>query len=147
MVRAGVRIEGMREVRSALRKVDKDLPKTVRIINRHVGETVVLPDARRRARQPRTNLKGNPTNVGSAGVDSIRVLAQQRGAQIAAGGARVPYFGGHDWGSKGTYPQFPPKRKEGYILYPSVEENRAGIVHEYERQLGPFLDKAFSGRV
>lgn len=139
-----VKIEGLKELRRELRKIDPALNKEIGNINRRVVNTYVVPAARRLAQQ-RTNPR-----AGRRVIDSIRGIASQTRAQIVGGGARAPEFFGHNYGSmqrrmtgvpKGHTTQFPvraPRRgrgTEGYIFEPAVRQSLPQIMDAYEQML------------
>lgn len=138
-----VRVEGLRELRRDLRRAGAEFPRELSRTNKRVVERIVVPEAQRRGRQTRTNLAGNPTRLGSRGVASIRALASATRAEVAMGGARIPYASGHEFGS-GRYRQFPPKRREGYILLPAVEATHDEILDAYRAMLDELARRAFS---
>ncbi len=83
---AAVQVRGLREVRNAARKVDKDIPKGLR--------AELLPIAQKvqgRVRSKVPVLKGDAR-------DSVRARASQRGAAIAFGGNAAPHFPWLDFG-------------------------------------------------
>lgn len=137
-----VNVVGLRELRKALKELDPKWPKGLREVNKRAAE-VVVPEARTRASQVRTNVKGNPTRAGSAVVGSIRALASQTRAQVAMGGARLPHAGGFDWGSSGRFKQFPAANKEGYILWPAAKAKEEVIVAYYLKMLDDLTQDAF----
>lgn len=122
MVQAEVQVEGLREFRSAIRKVDSDLPKDMRRAMRH---DVADPVARRvRSRVPVGPGRGGHWR------DIIRGGATQRNAYVQWGRAKVPYAGWVEFGG-----QLPSKAsgrparvrrptvKDGRFVYPTVREN------------------------
>jgi hypothetical protein len=137
-----VDIQGLKELRSALRKVDAQFPKELRLANKAAAD-IVVPEAKRRAGQSRPNLAGGVARAGSRGAGSIRALAQQTSAQIAGGSAGVPWFAGNDRGSGGAYRQFPSASAEGYILYPAAKAKRNEVVEVYNKMLGELTHEAF----
>lgn len=121
---AAVQVRGLREVRNAARKVDKDIPKGLR--------QELLPVARsvqRRVQSKVPYLKGDARS-------SVKARASQRGAAIAFGGARAEYFPWLDFGGstgKGhrpgvadsgsvKRPWMKPPFPEGRYVYPSINE-------------------------
>lgn len=134
-------VAGLRELRSELRKMDmqRDLTET----NRRVVNQIIVPKAQELGRRTRINLAGRPTRLGSRGVASIRGLATQTSATVAGGGARVPYFGGHEFGNTGRYRQFPPKTKGGYIIYGAIQETREEFIEAYWEALDGMVEGAF----
>lgn len=139
-----VRVDGAKELIRAFRELDKAIPREVRAATKKLVEETVIPKARMRGQQVRTNLKGNPTRLGSRGVASIRPEVRQDRVAVVMGGARVPYAGGHEWGSK-RYRQFPPSTKDGYILYPTVKEEARKFAEEYGQLLQDLADRYLKG--
>ena len=137
-----VNVEGLKQFRKELRSVGSQFPKELRLANK-AAASVVLPEAKRRAGQSRRNLAGGTARVGSRGVASIRILASQSKAQIAAGGARVPWMGGSNYGSSGRYRQFPAKSKDGYILWPAALDKRPQVVDTYDKMVISLARQAF----
>lgn len=141
-----VRVEGLRELRSALRALDATLPRELRAVNKRVVEQVILPEARRRAQQTRTNIAGGPARLGSKGLATLRALATQGRAQVALGSARVPWAAGQEWGSTGKNAKarmFPRAAEHGLILYPVVREKQAEIIDAYTEMLDKLTRRAF----
>lgn|SRR5574337_175545 len=135
-------VQGLKELRSALRKAGTQFPKELRVANLAAAD-IVVPEAKRRALQSRPNLAGGAARVGSRGVGSIRALAQQKAAQIAGGSAGVPWFAGNEFGSSGRYRQFPSASRDGYILWPAAKAKRDEVVQVYERMLEALAAEAF----
>src|SRR5690606_12698420 len=80
----------LREFRAELRKlgVHRDLQKA----NKRAAE-IVVPIARQKGSGSWPNLAGGVSRLGSAGVGTIRALATQTKAYVAAGSAKVVWFG------------------------------------------------------
>lgn len=131
-------VEGLRELQKSLRAVSSDLPKELRKANKAAADDVV-PAAQRRA----------PSRTGKLR-KSIVARAEQRGASVKGGGARVPYFGFIDFGNKigvgggvGRHDSHPrPFIKRGRIIYPAVTEKRDEILDTYERALAGLIRSA-----
>ena len=138
-----VQVEGLKELQRELKRVDKSWAKELQKANKKVAEDEVVPYARARAQESRTAHSGNTTRLGSRGVKSIRAGAKQRAALVRGGGAKVPYFQGHEWGTKGNYPQFPGKSKEGHIIYPVLRERREQIIERYGSAVDDLMKRAF----
>lgn len=137
MADVGVKVEGLTELRKALKAVDAGLPKELGQVHRKLGDMVVT-EAQARAR----GLGG----VAAKSAPSLRAASQAARAQITLGGARAPYALGAEFGS-GRYKQFKPWRGSdadaGYFLYPTIRANRDRITEEYERMLDELLNRAF----
>lgn len=117
-----IRVEGLRELQRHLRMLDVALPRELRKANKQAAEIVAV-EARRRT----------PVRTGRAR-RSITVRAEQRGASVKGGGARVPYFAWLDYGGQvGRRNSVSrPYRKGGRILYPSLAARREQVVDAYE---------------
>lgn len=127
---AVVQVRGLREVTSALRAVDKELPKGLR--------EEFLPIARRVADDASSRV---PRRSGDA-AGSVKPRASQRGAGIAFGGNAAPYFPWLDFGGttgKGHRPGVGGSgsverdwlgrpRGEGRYVYPAIRDNEDGII-------------------
>lgn len=126
---AGVDVRGLREVGAALRKVDKDLPKQIRVELQPIAAEVA---AAVRAKVPRRTGKAQA---------SVRPRSSQRGAAVAVGGQAAPYYPWLDWGGS-TGPGHRPgvagsgavKRPwlgkpggDGRYLYPAIAEKSDDI--------------------
>jgi hypothetical protein len=145
MLDGQVQVEGLTELRRELRKLEGRWGRELQKVNKSVAETVVVPEAKRRARESRRAASGNQTRVGSRGEESIRAGARQNAAYVRGGGARVPYFQGYEWGTLGDYPQFPMSSKEGHIIYPVIQERQTQIVETYGGMLDDLTKAAFPG--
>lgn len=135
-----IRVEGIKGLRRALREVDRTAPRELRKINKRVVEDIIIPPARERGSKTRTNLAGRPTRLGSRGVATIRPRVDQTRAAVQMGGPRAPHAFGHEWGAK-RYRQFPPASKEGYILYPTIQERQDEILEAYAEAFEELIDR------
>ena len=135
-------VEGLKEFRAALKAVDAAFPKQLQQVNKRAAELIV-PEAKRRAGQVRPNLASGLARVGSRGVNSIRAGASQRSAYIMGGGARVPWFGGNEWGSSGRYRQFPGRTTEGYILWQAAKTKEPEVFETYSEMIAALSAAAF----
>lgn len=112
-----VTVTGLREFQTALRRMDRELPKTLRVGLNQIAELVVT--------------KARPLVAKRSGraAGSLRVGSSQREARVRAGGARARYypwldFGGRVGKQRQIYRQF---IREGRYIYPTVERYRADI--------------------
>lgn len=125
MARSMIEIKGIKEFQAALRAMDRDLPKQLRVAFNAAAELVVG------YARPRV-----PSRSGRAR-GSIRVRSSQREARVAAGGARVPYYPWLDFGGR-VGPGRSVRRPfltEGRYVYPGLRANRDEIQAEMERAL------------
>jgi len=143
MPRGVVEVHGAKELARAFRSLGKEVPRAVRQETKELVERVVIPKARQRGLQRRSNLKGNPTRFGSRGVATIRPDVRPTTIAVVMGGPRAPYAAGHEWGAK-RYRQFPPSSRDGYILYPTVKEEAERFAREYEQLLDTLIERYLS---
>lgn len=112
-----VRIDGVKEFQRALRDVDANLPKQMRVIfNAATG--VVIDWA-----VPRI-----PRRTGRA-ASSVKARSSQREARVAMGGRRAPYMPWLDFGGK-TGPGgsvVRPYRREGRYLYAGLDAKHEAL--------------------
>jgi hypothetical protein len=112
---AAVKIEGLREFNAALKALDKDLPKAVRLAFNAAAD-VVVADARPRV----------PRLTGAA-AGSIRVASTRTAARVRAGGSKAPHYPWLDFGGS-VGPNRSVQRpflKEGRYLYNAYFRKRA----------------------
>ena len=135
-----VKIEGLKELRSELRRLE--MHKGLQVVNKEAAE---IPAARARAlaARPFSNLAGGTSRLGSKGIASIRATATQTRGYVKGGKAGTPYYGGMDFGSGGRYRQFGPKRTEGRIIYPAIADTGSKIVDLYEERIDQLTSRAF----
>lgn len=134
---APVEVRGIRELRSAMRRFDTEMPGKLKDGMRGIAEDVV---SRTASKVPRRS---------GAAVGSLRPRASQTGAAIAFGGQAAPYFPWLDFGGTtgiGHRPGVPwsgsikrewlgnPKGSGRYV-YPTIEE------------MGPEIEKRIGGIV
>lgn len=124
-----IQVSGIADVQKALRSVSADLPRELRRINKEAAD-LVREAARSRAPHRTGKLR-----------DSIASRAEQRGASVKGGGARVPYFGFIDFGgSVGRNNSVKrPFIRRGRIIYPAVNDKRDQIIDTYGRNLNQLL--------
>jgi hypothetical protein len=130
LINAGVRVQGLRELRMNLKKLDVELPLLLRAEMRKVGDKVAD-----RAREK------VPVKTGRAR-DSIRSGVSGANAYVAEGKKSVPYAGWLDFGGvlkpvgkrKNTITR--ERIKGGRFLYPTINEMHgeieAGAVAAFE---------------
>jgi len=125
VARSMIQVKGIKEFQAALRDMDRDLPKKLRVAMNTAGELVVG------YARPRV-----PSRSGRAR-GSLRVRSTQREARVAAGGARVAYYPWLDFGGR-VGPARSVRRPfltEGRYVYPGLRANRDEIQAELERAL------------
>ncbi len=150
-----IQLTGFRELRRTLREADQRFPRELGQANKRIVERELVPYARQRAAG-----LGHP-RPGRAVIDSIRGSAASTGAVLLAGGAKVPHFFGHEYGSlgnirgpsrrgtKGHTRMFRPWRGAGagagYFIWPTIRDRRQAFLDAYLRMIddlmrGPFPD-------
>ena len=81
-----IEVHGLREFRTNLRRMDRNLPKGLRTAGNKAAEVVV------KHAKPKV-----PRRTGKA-AGSVRAASTQSAARVAGGGARVPYYPWLDFG-------------------------------------------------
>jgi hypothetical protein len=120
-----IKIEGLREFRAGLKRMDKDLPKGIRLALNSVVD-IVVDDARPRI----------PRVTGKA-ANSLKSQSTQSAARIKAGGSRAPYFPWLDFGGK-TGPGRSVERpfyKKGRYVWLSFADKRTEVTKALEGAL------------
>lgn len=112
-----VQITGLKQFTKALKDIDRELPKTMRIANNAVASIVV------EAAAPRV-----PVRSGKAR-RSIKARSTRNEARVSAGGKRVPYYGWLDFGGSTGIRRTVrrPFRQDGRYIYPAFSDNRARV--------------------
>lgn len=120
-----ITISGLKEFQKSLRKMDADLPKSLRLALNQASE-LVIDKARPEI----------PTRSGAARA-SLKVRSSQKEARIAAGGRRAPYYPWLDFGGKvgRNNSVHRPFYKEGRYIYPALRKNREEIQGVLEQAL------------
>lgn len=110
-----IQIDGIKEFQKALREMDSDLPKQLRLILNE-ATAVVIDWARPRV----------PKRSGRAAA-SIKARSSQREARVAIGGRKAPYMPWLDFGGEGRRPGRPSARlfiPKGRYLYAGLDATR-----------------------
>lgn len=135
-MRVKLKVEGFKEFRSALREVDKELPKQLRKGLNTVAE-VVADEAVTRV----------PVQTGALR-QSIRTRSTTKEGRVVMGKDSVPYAGWIEFGGKiaprGTVIDR-PFRREGRYLFPAADAMAPRIRKETEAVLNRFVKKAGLG--
>lgn len=145
------KIEGLRELQAALKALDGESQKKIRVFLNEVAQTVVGGASRR-----------VPVRKGRARA-SLKAMSGQREAKVQGGGSKAPYYGWLDFGGtvgKGrvaagvakkraggasggtagsvTRPWFPG----GRYIYPAYAANRDSIQGALEKGLAELIREA-----
>lgn len=83
-----IRIDGLAQFSRSLKKLDSDLPKSLRLALNEAAQ-LVIDDARPKV----------PRLTGRARA-SIKVASTRTAVRVRAGGPRAPYFAWLDWGGR-----------------------------------------------
>lgn len=129
----GLRVEGLAELRRALKAVSDDAPKELVEASKDVAG-FVADDARSTAE----GLGGVAARV----APSVKGSGTARGGAITLGGASHPEALGAEFGGQGrpTTQQFEPhKGRTGYFVYPAIRENADKIESAYVEKLDDLL--------
>jgi hypothetical protein len=120
VARETIQIAGLKEFQKALKDMDRDLPKQLRVALNSASE-LVIDYARPKV----------PSRSGRAR-GSLKVRSSQKAARIAAGGTRAPYYPWLDFG--GTTPKggTRPFYTKGRYVYPGLDANRDKITQQLE---------------
>lgn len=114
---APISIKGLRELQAALKQMDGETQKQLRVVFNDAAQTVVGGASRR-----------VPARTGAAR-QSLRVSSSQREAKVSGGSKRVAYYGWLDFGGKtGRHRSVSrPFVKDGRYIYPAYHANKASI--------------------
>jgi hypothetical protein len=128
-----IRIDGLREFQAAMRAVDKNLPKELRLMFNDVVK--IIADAAR----PMV-----PSRTGTAAA-SIKPQSTQRMGQVKAGGSRASYYAWLDFGGsvgrqKSVHRPFLKRGRYLFVAYeahkPAIEAATARGITELMRKSG-----------
>lgn len=127
-----IRIEGLRELQAALRKMDGESQKKIRLVLNDAAE-IVLDSARSRV----------PTRTGRARA-TLRASSGQREASVKGGTGRAPYYPWLDFGGRvgRNRSVSRPFLKEGRYIYASLRDRRATIQQAIQDGLDGLIREA-----
>lgn len=157
-----LRIDGLTDLRNALRGLDEQLPVEMRGTNKRVVETLLVPHAQTGARAMRPT-SGYNARTGrsryhwSDVVNSIRALASQDSASIALGrtGQKTGWMLGYEFGSLGNMrPQNGPTANTrmyprqagtgtnaGRFFFPAIRQSGPELVDAYQQALDGIIQR------
>lgn len=126
-----IRVEGLRELRGTLRRVDTGLAKELGQAGKKAAEMVVA------TARPKV-----PVRTGRAR-RSLRATAS-RGGSVVGGGSKAPYFGWLDFGGRvgRNKTVSRPVITGGRIIYPALAERRNDVIDEFVQQVDDLVRKA-----
>lgn len=113
-----VRVEGLRTFTKALKDVDRELPKAVRLANNRVADIVVA------GARPEI-----PSRTGRA-KGTLKAQSTRAAVRVKAGSKRVPYYAWLDFGgSTGIGKSVKrPFYTAGRYIYPTYSANRDQVI-------------------
>lgn len=118
MTVAKIEVTGLRDLQRALREVDAQLPKQLRLVLNEASE-LVLGYARSHI----------PSRTGKAR-SSLKARSSQREARVALGSRAAPYGGWLDFGGEGRRKGRPTHRtfiREGRYVYKGLAVHRSDV--------------------
>lgn len=120
-----IKVRGLRDLQGALKRMDGESQKKLRLVLNEVAETVAAGTRRR-----------VPRRTGAAAA-SVKVASSQREARIKEGSAKAPYMPWLDYGGK-TGKKKSVKRpfvKDGRYLYPTYRANKSSLLPALEKAI------------
>jgi hypothetical protein len=137
-----LKVEGLREATTAMRKMKGETPKAVSQYHRQVAEFVARDVRARAESRPRSAHTGRTSK-------SVKASGTMREAKIVVGSvdAYIQEFGGRAplFGNRSKWHQVRPVNKEGYFLYPAVRANRDRISRFYLKGLEEAIARYWIG--
>lgn len=127
-----LQVEGLRDMSRALRRLDQDAPKALRLALNDVAQLLideVVPQI--------------PRRTGKAAA-SLKVASSRTAARIRVGGNKAPYYPWLDFGGR-TGPGKSVNRrfyKEGRYLFPTLKREREKIEGAMRRTLAGVATEA-----
>lgn len=120
-----IKVKGLVEFQRALKQMDGESQKQLRVVLNSVAETVAAGAARR-----------VPVRTGRARA-SLRAQSSQREARVSGGSKKAPYYGWLDFGGRiGRNKSVRrPFVQSGRYIYPTMNANRDGITTALEAGL------------
>lgn len=133
-----VEIEGLRELRRDLRRLDGDgeWKAAIRGVNLRAANKVAAT-----ARQ--SMLGASSPRAGHVAAGTIKGLAGQSSASVSGGLASVPWYMGHEMGSA-RYRQFPRRAANGsHHIYPAIKRDMPAVIDMYRREMDLVVRRFF----
>lgn len=140
MMNAGIQIEGLKEFRRDLKRIDEELAKELR------ADLLVI--AREIAKETAARV---PVKSGKA-AGSVRAGVSGNNAYVQGGKANVPYYGWLDFGGRNAISGRPRSvgpwkgsgagPQSGRFIYPTIVRNRREIEMQAQQAFDKAADKA-----
>lgn len=120
-----IKISGLREFQRALKQMDGESQKKLRVVLNEAATTVAEGAARR-----------VPVRTGRARA-SLRAMSSQREARVMGGSKKAPYYGWLDFGGRTgrDKSQRRPFVQGGRYMYPTFASNRDSIYKALQKSL------------
>lgn len=120
-----IKVEGLVEFQRALKQMDGESQKKLRVVLNTVGDSIAQGAARR-----------VPTRTGAARA-SLRASSSQREARVSGGSRKVPYYGWLDFGGAVGKDKSVKRRfiTAGRYIYPTLSANRDSITKALDKAL------------
>lgn len=130
-----LKISGLREFQRALKDMDGESQKKLRLVLNEAAAAVVGGASRR-----------VPRRTGRAAA-SIRATSSQREARVMGGSSKVPYYGWLDFGGRVGRKKATrrPVVKGGRYMYPAYAANAEAIGKALQRRLAELAQEAGLG--
>lgn len=130
-----IKVEGLRELNNGLRRMDKDLPKGLRLAG-NAAANIVVDEAKPRV----------PVGPGAGGhaKSSIKAASTRTAARVSAGGKRFPYYPWLDFGgSVGRNKSVKrPFLKSGRYIWKAFDDKRAEVQQTLQDELVKVAESA-----
>ena len=123
---AKITVSGLREFQTALRRMDSDLPKQLRLVLNEAADIVIDYAGAHMERKT------------GAAAASLKARSSQREARVGLGGRRAPYAPWLDFGGQGRVKGRPPARpflREGRYVYKGLALHREDITTKMSEAL------------
>lgn len=129
---APIKISGLRDFQSALKQMDGETQKQLRVVLNSVADTVAQGAARR-----------VPRRSGRAAA-TVRAQSSQREARVMGGSKKAPYYAWLDFGGKIGRDHHTKRTyvAGGRYIYPTYAANRAGILEALAQALAELATSA-----
>lgn len=123
-----IRVDGLREFSRNLKRLDKDLPKGLRLAG-NAAANLVVDEAKPRV----------PVGPGRGGhaKSSLKAASTRTAARVSAGGKRFPYYAWLDFGGR-VGPNKSVKRpflKSGRYIWKAFEDRRVDVENTLKTEL------------
>lgn len=129
---APIRIEGLAQFSRALRKLDADAPKGLRLAFNEAADVVIV------------HVRPKVPRISGRAARSVKAKSTRTQARVAVGGSGAPYFPWLDFGGRTGRRKrtVRPFIQEGRYLYPGLSESQRDVQAVLERALSDVVRSA-----